>query len=294
MGKDFSSLLAKEEAIKIRRKLSELAVDVIVIRPIPHRMLFDRDHIYVVKGKPVELVFENTDIMPHNLVITKPGAREEVGILAEKLGSTPLGFEKQFIPDTDKLLHATGMLRPDKPERLQIKAPAEVGEYPYVCTFPGHWRTMWGMMHVVDDISDIPLNQPEPTHDHDAVPRRQFVRKWTADDILNSLSQLDKGRSFTNGQTLLTDVSCIQCHRMGDTGGQVGPNLADVKQKMATRKMDPAMLVHSLTLPSKDIEKKYRTNIIIDAKGKPYSGVVTYEDDTKIRIAANPLDKTRR
>ena len=35
---------------------------------------------------------------------------------------------------------------------MKFRAPGEVGHYPYVCTFPGHWRTMFGTMVVVDDL----------------------------------------------------------------------------------------------------------------------------------------------
>jgi uncharacterized protein len=27
-------------------------------------------------------------------------------------------------------------------------APKQAGDYPYICTFPGHWRVMQGMMKV--------------------------------------------------------------------------------------------------------------------------------------------------
>ncbi len=289
LGKDLSGLLPKAEAISIRRRLADLAVEVIVIRPIPHRMLYDREDFYVVAGKPVEIVFENTDIMPHNLVITEPGARELVGILAEKLGSSPDAFEKQFVPDSDKVMHATKMLQPGQQHRLQIKAPAQVGEYPYVCTFPGHWRTMWGTMHVVSDISEMPLHQPEPKREEG--PTRQFVRKWTLADLQASQDELKSGRSFRNGKELFKAVSCAQCHRMNGEGGQVGPDLVDVRRKLDERKIDLNYVFRSLVEPSHDIDKKYRTNIVIDDEGRPYSGVVIYADEEKIRLAANPLDK---
>ena len=32
---------------------------------------------------------------------------------------------------------------------FQFRAPAQAGQYPYVCTFPAHWRIMNGMLNVV-------------------------------------------------------------------------------------------------------------------------------------------------
>jgi len=73
-------------------------------------MFYDRSHIYVVAGKPVEVVYQNTDIMPHNLIIAAPGAREEVGILAERMGATPAGFAKQVVLETPQVFHAPACL----------------------------------------------------------------------------------------------------------------------------------------------------------------------------------------
>ncbi|MEC7566862.1 MAG: PVC-type heme-binding CxxCH protein [Planctomycetota bacterium] len=291
LGKDLSGQLGREAAVSIRRRLADLAVDVIVIRPIPHRMIYDRPHIYVQAGKPVEIVFENVDIMPHNLIVTTPGAREEVGILAERLGSTPEGFAKQFIPDTDKVLFATGMLQAGEQQRLQITAPAEVGEYPFVCTFPGHWRTMFGTVHVVADISDIPLQATAPVESHGDMPQRQFVRKWSTQDVLNAIHLLEAGRDFESGRQLFTQVSCVACHAMKGNGGKLAPDLFDLQKKLADQKTDVAKIVDSLVVPSKEIEEKYRTQIVVTVDGKLHSGVVVSEDDKVLRLSANPLEK---
>ncbi len=293
LGKDLTSLLTKDEAIAVRRRLADLAVDVIVVKPIPHRMQFDRPHIYVQSGKPVEIVFTNTDIMPHNLVVTASGARQEVGILAEKMGASGASGSMQFVPDSAKVLFATEMLQPEQTDRLQITAPTAVGDYPYVCTFPGHWRTMYGTMHVVQDISDIPLDIEINTDPHDFAPR-QFVREWTVEDLFAASNDLESGRSFANGKSLFTQMSCVQCHAMQQQGGLFGPDLKIVKQKLAERKMTFADLLESLVIPSKVIEPEYRTQIIFDTDGKAYSGVVTFEDDTIIKLMANPLDENCR
>ena len=46
---------------------------VIRIGTLPEQMLFDKERIVVQAGKPVEILFENTDLMPHNFVVTQPG-----------------------------------------------------------------------------------------------------------------------------------------------------------------------------------------------------------------------------
>ena len=33
-------------------------------------------------------------------------------------------------------------------KRLEFRAPDEAGEYPFICSFPGHWRVMTGILTV--------------------------------------------------------------------------------------------------------------------------------------------------
>jgi azurin len=64
------------------------------------------------------------------------------------MASQPDGFQKHFVPDSPDVLHATKLINHGEIARLRFTAPAQ-GKYPYVCTFPGHWRTMNGVMDVV-------------------------------------------------------------------------------------------------------------------------------------------------
>jgi len=87
--------------------------------------------------------------MPHNLLVTAPGKLEEVSLKAEAMAQQPDGFQKHFVPDTPDVLHATKLINHGEIARLRFSAPTAEGKYPYVCTFPGHWRTMNGVMVVV-------------------------------------------------------------------------------------------------------------------------------------------------
>ena len=68
--------------------------------------------------------------------------------------SQPDGFQKHFVPATPDVLHATTLINHDEIARLRFTAPTAEGKYPYVCTFPGHWRTMNGVMDVVEGRQD--------------------------------------------------------------------------------------------------------------------------------------------
>ena len=106
----------------------------------------------VKAGSPVELTFFNPDNLYHNLVIVKPGALESVGTAADLMAAQKDGLEKHYVPDLDTVLHWTPQLviGSARTHVLRFYAPEEPGDYPYACTFPGHWRVMNGVMSVVE------------------------------------------------------------------------------------------------------------------------------------------------
>ncbi|MBI5766866.1 MAG: hypothetical protein HZA93_03675 [Verrucomicrobia bacterium] len=118
------------------------------IGTVPERMSFDVKRFTAKAGQPVKLVFSNPDLMQHNLVIVKPGALEEVGIAGNEMAKDPDGIKKDFVPVSDKILHATKLIDPRASVTLRFKAPTTPGLYPYVCTFPGHWPIMNGIMEI--------------------------------------------------------------------------------------------------------------------------------------------------
>ena len=130
----------------ISEQIAKLRVPVIRIGTVKHQLKFDKTEFTVEAGKEIEIIFENSDTLPHNLLLAHPGALEEVGALADKMALQPDGMSKHFIPDSPKVLKSTKLLQEGKSETLKIKAPETKGDYLYICTFPGHWRTMYGKM----------------------------------------------------------------------------------------------------------------------------------------------------
>ena len=112
------------------------------------QLKFDVTRFTVKPGETVEIVLMNPDIMPHNLVIVAPGKLEAVGALAEAMASRPDGFQKSFVPATPDVLASTKLISQGALARIRVTAPAAAGSYPYMCTFPGHWRVMNGVMDV--------------------------------------------------------------------------------------------------------------------------------------------------
>ena len=127
------------------------AVPDVVLRlsAIPNQLKFDLAELTVAPGQLVEIVFANPDAMQHNFVLGAPGSLEQIGLAADRLAATPTAIEQQYVPDIPQVLYSTKLLEPGQTVAFQFKAPTEQGQYPYVCTFPAHWRLMNGILNVV-------------------------------------------------------------------------------------------------------------------------------------------------
>lgn len=153
--KDAVAVTAFRENLRapvVEAKTSEVSIPgktVIRLTAVPGRMAFDKTSITVTAGAEIALIFENTDGMPHNVVILKPGSTEKAGKAAEAMAAQKDGYEKSFIPDIPEVLFATPLVNSGKNFRLDFKAPHKPGKYPFICSFPGHWQTMKGVITVV-------------------------------------------------------------------------------------------------------------------------------------------------
>lgn len=118
------------------------------IAAVPGRMIYDVTEITVRRNQPVRLAFSNPDAMAHNLVVVRPGTEAEVGLAGTEMAKEPDGIGKAFVPPSDNVLFHTGLVDPEGSEVLRFHAPSAPGEYPYICTVPGHWMMMRGVMRV--------------------------------------------------------------------------------------------------------------------------------------------------
>lgn len=107
---------------------------------------YDIETITVKAGTKIKITFKNNDDMLHNLVITKPGTADQVGLLAANMGLN--GERLNYIPKSNDILFHTRILRPKESDTIYFIAPAEAGDYTYVCTFPGHYVLMRGTLRV--------------------------------------------------------------------------------------------------------------------------------------------------
>ena len=283
LSNDLADLLPTDRAAAIRKIIREIGVTTIVVHTVPHEMLFDRKEMAVQVGKPVQIIFKNIDIMPHNLVVGRPGSLVELGELSERTGTAPDAYARGFVPRSPQVMFATKLLQTGDVERLTFLAPTQAADYPYLCTFPGHWRRMNGVLHVVPDLDQYLEKHPLATVVSTG-KARPVVRDWKFNDLVGSLDQLNHGRSFQHGRKLFKEASCVVCHSMSKVGGIAGPDLAKWDKKLKT-----ADILREVLEPSKVILKNYESYVIVTDEGKQITGRIISKDENSITVLANPL-----
>ena len=290
IGRQLASAMPDAEAEAARRSLAGLGGSTILIRTVPHEMLYDRKEFGVVAGKPVAIVFQNNDVMPHNLVVTTPGTMETVGKAAEALG--PDAQDRAFIPDSDDVLWHTGLLNPGESTSLRFVAPAEPGGYPYVCTFPGHWRVMNGVMRVY--ATEAELAQARASAPAGVVempvgsaPARRFVKMWKVEDLVPRLrAGWKSGRDLERGRVMFDDAGCARCHTFGDEGTRTGPPLAGIGEKYA-----PVDLLKEIISPSTTILEGYTMHSVNLKDGSSVLGRILEEDAARLQVIPYMMDE---
>jgi azurin len=110
---------------------------------------YDTNEFTVKSGQAVKLTFNNAHPVPqpHNVVIGKVGTKEKLFAAAMQMAVDPQGMAKGYIPDSPDVLFHTKLVMPNTSETIEFTAPA-AGNYPYLCTFPGHGAIMNGIMKV--------------------------------------------------------------------------------------------------------------------------------------------------
>ena len=293
LARELSGTLPEADAKAILDRLANLDVRVIAVGTVPHRMIYDKETIAVQAGKPVEFRFSNSDNMPHNFAITEPGSMADIGMMAEATARDPDAMARHYIPKSDKILLASRLLQPGEVQAIVYNAPTTPGVYPYVCTYPGHWRRMYGALYVVDNLEQYQADpaaylaaNPLPLKD-ELLARNSRGQQWKLEDLVSEVKPLPPGRSFDVGRELFKVANCVACHKINDEGQVFGPDLV----KLDVKKHTTEYILQSILEPSKDIEDKFASFGFLMKSGKVITGMVVKESADEVQIVIDPLAK---
>ncbi len=128
---------------------SDLPVLELTLSVIPLQNKYSTTSFTARAGQPVRITFNNADEMQHNIVILERNGlvafeRELDNMLKDPQGALARGF----VPDSRVVLHALPLVAARTNAVMEFVAPTTPGDYPFVCTFPGHWLTMKGVLRV--------------------------------------------------------------------------------------------------------------------------------------------------
>ncbi len=296
LGEGLAGLLPPAEAKAARKELADIGVRVIRVGTLFDQMSYDKERLVVAAGKPVEFAFENTDIMPHNFVIVTPGNLQKIGDAAEAFATTPGAAAAQYVPDMPAgvVLLKSKLLQSRQAEQLKFVAPKEPGIYPYVCTYPGHWRRMHGALYVVADLEAYQENPEAYLAKNPLTVKDELLKfnrprtEWKIEELTDAVKEVEAkgGRNFANGKQMFTVGTCVACHKFGGQGNEFGPDLMKLDAKVFKTGAD--VLDHILD-PAKRIEDKYAAYRFVLKNEKVLLGMVVEEKDGIVKVIENPL-----
>jgi azurin len=142
---------ATKEAAPATEEKATTKADVEVVIEGNDTMKFNKEAFTVKEGQTVALTFKNVGNLPkaamgHNIVILQAGTVVPNFAMACMPNAQTTG-----LPNEDELkeqvIAASKVLGPGEEDIITFTAPA-AGEYPYICTFPGHFGIMKGVMTV--------------------------------------------------------------------------------------------------------------------------------------------------
>ena len=123
--------------------LFEQPVDAeLVVRAVKNAMRYQDVRVEAPEGATVRLVMDNTETtspaMVHNVVVVDgPADVDRVGQAAARAPDN--------IPDDDAIRFYTPLTGPGERTAVVFTMPP-AGEYPFICTWPGHYAQMQGVL----------------------------------------------------------------------------------------------------------------------------------------------------
>ena len=109
-------------------------------------MRFKQQVLNTTAGARIKFTFRNPDDMEHNFVLTAGKLGDRVGEAAADMGLS--GQAKDYIPDLDAVVVHTELVAPETEDTIYFTAPTKPGTYEFVCTVPGHYKVMRGVLIV--------------------------------------------------------------------------------------------------------------------------------------------------
>lgn len=112
--------------------------------------------------------------------------------------------------------------------------------------------------------------------------------KYTYDELLTYLSGEEMAKaSSARGQAIFTKVQCAKCHKLGELGESMGPDLTTLSRRF-TRKE----ILESVIYPSHIISSQYASKTVRLTDGRTLSGIVAAGAEGETVVLQSTGEKT--
>lgn len=112
------------------------------------------------------------------------------------------------------------------------------------------------------------LSKPLPETIESPQPVRPIVKKWTIENLVDDVNALRPDHTTKQqGERALAAANCLTCHRIGQRGSFIGPDLTHVGKRL-----DGRALLESIIDPSRQVDPKYLNTNYLMSDGRLVSG----------------------
>ncbi len=108
-------------------------------------------------------------------------------------------------------------------------------------------------------------------------------KNYSVDEVVAFAKDGLQQRDFKRGRDMFLAAACQACHRLGNDGGGVGPDLTGSANRYTLRD-----LLENIVEPSKVISDQYESSVIELKSGGTVTGRITGEEGGIVQVATNP------
>jgi putative heme-binding domain-containing protein len=124
------------------------------------------------------------------------------------------------------------------------------------------------------------------THASLAVALAEAQQAVTPASSAEALAQADAGDA-SRGKTLVESSGCFDCHRIGDRGSRLGPDLSDIGSRRTSDRLKQAILV-----PDEEVLPENRFVRFVTRDGATITGRLLNQDAISVQLI-NPREELK-
>lgn len=116
------------------------------------------------------------------------------------------------------------------------------------------------------------------------LPKEADNNKWTFQQVLEYLnSEAGTSGNPVHGREVFDTAKCIKCHRFGDRGEGIGPDLSTVSRRFHKRE-----ILEAIHFPSQVISDQYQSKTVVTKDGRTFTGIIGPQgEDTLVVLQPN-------